>query len=252
MPLRVVLIGYGTIGRHLFKKAEADPAVNVVGVIEQVPAVRELVPEAVCLESVAAVWGVQADLVVETATAEVIAAHGPDLVRAAHLLPFSLTAFATLEVEEEVLRACREANHHVFIPHGAFVGLDGLVGAKPLLREVTVTTTKPPHAFGLRESTYRVLYDGPTREACRRYPRNVNVHAALALAGIGFDRQRSRIVADPMSQVNRHEVVAEGEGVRIELAVEATTGVGVTGAFTPASAWASIRQIARAETIVYV
>ena len=46
-----------------------------------------------------------------------------------------------------------------------------------------------------REPT--LLYEGPARDAVRFYPANVNVAAALSLAGVGFDRTFVRILADP-------------------------------------------------------
>jgi aspartate dehydrogenase len=55
-----------------------------------------------------------------------------------------------------------------------------------------------------------VLYRGPVREGARRYPQNVNISAAVALAGIGLDRTEITIVADPT--IRRHLIEIEAEG----------------------------------------
>lgn len=55
-----------------------------------------------------------------------------------------------------------------------------------------------------------VLYDGPVREGARLYPQNVNIAAAAALAGIGLDRTRLIIVADPAISTHQVEIAARG------------------------------------------
>jgi aspartate dehydrogenase len=86
-----------------------------------------------------------------------------------------------------------------------------------------ITTRKPPAGLGLDPASLtepRVIYEGSAREACRRFPQNVNVSAALSLAGIGFDRTRVRIVADPGVSRNVHEIRAWGDFGTIETRTE--------------------------------
>ena len=88
------------------------------------------------------------------------------------------------------------------------------------------TTTKSPKSLGLDPAKFHepvVVFSGTTREACAAFPRNVNVHAAVALAGIGFDRTRSRIVADPSVSTNAHVISVTGEGIEFELRISAFT-----------------------------
>ena len=54
----------------------------------------------------------------------------------------------------------------------------------------------------------------------RRFPESVNVAAAVSLAGVGLDRTELRIVADPGTRRNRHEVVVEGAFGRLEITIE--------------------------------
>eukprot|EP00494_Astrolonche_serrata_P018071 UN18262 len=87
--------------------------------------------------------------------------------------------------------------------------------------KVTITMKKPPQSIDFTDSpdyvreditSETVLYDGPTRAVCAHYPRNVNSHAATALAGIGFDRTRSILIADPALDVSVIELSARGQG----------------------------------------
>ena len=61
----------------------------------------------------------------------------------------------------------------------------------------------------LKEPT--VIFSGSAREAVPAFPANINVAAALSLAGIGADKTEVRILADPTSDKNIHEIEAEGE-----------------------------------------
>jgi aspartate dehydrogenase len=114
------------------------------------------------------------------------------------------------------LRAAAETHgRHVFLPAGAVGGLEALAAAAVAgLDTVVLTTTKPPQALPNvpPEALERAvcIYEGPAREAVQRFPQNVNVAAAVSLAGIGFERTVVRVVADPAATRNRHRVEARG------------------------------------------
>lgn len=105
-------------------------------------------------------------------------------------------------------RLCKRYKRRVYIPCGALCGLDGLkAAAQARISEVTLTTMKPPKGFGLKGlKKEKVLFSGSAREAVRRFPQNINVAAALSLAGIGAQKTRVRIVASPKVKRNTHEI----------------------------------------------
>jgi aspartate dehydrogenase len=109
------------------------------------------------------------------------------------------------------------------VPSGAIGGLDILKGARiGGLEECRLTTTKPPRALkgapGIMElgidldaiDSPTVVFEGPANQAVRLFPKNVNVAAAVSLAGIGSERTTIRVVADPAAERNAHEFVARG------------------------------------------
>jgi aspartate dehydrogenase len=65
-----------------------------------------------------------------------------------------------------------------------------------------------------------VIFEGTAREACQGFPANVNVSAALSLAGIGPDRTRIRILVAPDSLHNVHDVEVIGEFGRLTTHIE--------------------------------
>ena len=121
----------------------------------------------------------------------------------------------------------------ILVPSGAIAGLDGVKGAAiGAVTSVTMETRKPPAGLAgapwivehdidltaVREET--LIFEGPALEACRAFPANVNVLAALSLAGIGPERTRIRIHAVPGLARNMHRIRVEGEFGRLAIEVE--------------------------------
>ena len=119
------------------------------------------------------------------------------------------------------------------MPSGAIAGLDGVKGAcLGAITSVTMETRKPPAGLAgapwvverridlaaIREET--LIFEGPATEACRAFPANVNVLAALSLVGVGPERTRIKIFAAPGQKMNRHRITVEGEFGRLAVEVE--------------------------------
>jgi aspartate dehydrogenase len=65
-----------------------------------------------------------------------------------------------------------------------------------------------------------VLYRGSAREAALLYPQNANVAAAIAIAGLGFERTEVELVADPAAPGNAHEIEVEGAAGRFAIELQ--------------------------------
>lgn len=185
----------------------------------------------------------KADLVIECSSSAALKANFDALIEKCDLLIFSLTAFSDAEFAAHAEEAAKASGHHVFFPHGAILGLDGVRDARSIITKASIETTKSPKSLGLTLTERTVVYEGSTRGACGAFPRNVNVHAAIALAGIGFDATQSRIVADPSVSTNSHVIDIEGEGIHFTIQVSSFTTGGVTGVYTPLSACGSLDRL---------
>jgi len=121
----------------------------------------------------------------------------------------------------------------LYLPSGALAGLDGIkAAAAGGLRSVTLTTRKPPRSLagapGILRRKIRldklrkpmVVFQGSARQAAKEFPQNINVAATLALAGIGPDRTRVKIIADPGIRTNIHEVEAAGDFGKLKARTE--------------------------------
>ena len=124
----------------------------------------------------------------------------------------------------EVMSRARETGCRLLIPSGAIAGLDGIKSAcQGRVSHVTMTTRKPPRGLdgapylverdislkGLQEE--REVFSGTARDACRGFPQNVNVSAAVSLAGLGPDETTIRILAVPGLERNCHDIEIEGD-----------------------------------------
>jgi len=91
----------------------------------------------------------------------------------------------------------------------------------------------------------RRVFEGSAREAARGFPANVNVAAALALAGIGPDRTTIEIWADPAVDRNIHRIEVDADTVRLKLEIENVPSIENprTGRLTPLSVVALLRKL---------
>jgi aspartate dehydrogenase len=250
---RVGILGFGTIGRYLYEQLSAE-GVAFAFVYDKQPIADDRIADIFTnsAEELEKRCATGVDLVVETATAEAVVELAAIVLKHTDMAVFSSTAFADPAFQSQAEQLCRTYGHKLYIPHGAVLGFDGIVDGRAVLEEVTITTAKRPQNLGRTDTSRVVLFDGPTREACKMYPRNVNVHAGTALAGLGLDRTRSRIVSDPDSPGNKHTIEIKASGCEFRIEVLSRPGSGVTGAYTPISACSSVRRILSQEGIVII
>ena len=155
---------------------------------------------------------------------------GPAVDAGRVLVPLSVGAL--LEHWELVERAER-TGARILVPSGAMIGLDGLrAAAEGEIHSVTLITRKPPQA--LAGAPYLVeqgislddldtavrVFEGSARETALRFPANTNVGAALSLAGIGPDRTRVEVWADPELSRNTHTVRLVSDSSDFEFTIE--------------------------------
>lgn len=212
--MRILLVGCGALGSSIARGVSKMPeAILTVYDLEQ-GRVERVARETGARVAASLSEGIgDAQLVVEAASQEALRDLAPRVLeRGLPLVALSVGALGDAAFLEEVTRLARAKGGRLLVPSGALGGLDTVrAAAEAGIDEVTLVTAKPPEGFGLKDvKEARVLYEGPATDAVRLFPKNVNVAAALSLAGVGFERTRVRIVADPALSANTHTVVVKG------------------------------------------
>ncbi len=168
--------------------------------------------------------------VVEAAGVGAVAEHVPGLLAAGlDVIVLSTGAFGNPDVRGPLEQAAgRPGAGRLVLPAGAVAGVDALRAAalSDQLDEVVLTTTKPAAAIAGVDAVEDTLFDGPASEAVVRYPRNVNVAATVALAGLGFERTRVVLRVNPALTRAQHRIVASGRFGRFELQSESEPATG--------------------------
>lgn len=243
MKKTVGLIGFGAIGKFIYEKLSQDN-VEFAFVFDSAPIQDERIAAVFTQDKQEVIRHSQhVDLVIEAAVTAVVHELALEILKHTNMLILSVTALADDNFRTQVQDLCQNSGHTLYIPHGAVLGIDGIFDGRPCLQKVHMTTTKPPSSLGSTDQqTATVLYDGPTREACRLFPRNVNVHACVAFSGLGFDQTHSTIIADPAARGNSHRIEVQAEGYDFTIEITSKPVSSVTGASTLA-VYSSIKRI---------
>ncbi|MDX3976400.1 aspartate dehydrogenase [Shinella sp.] len=175
-------------------------------------------------------WG--PSVVVECASHEAVRNTVPPLLRAGiDVIVVSIGSLGDADLLLSLETAASAGGSRLTVASGAIGGLDVLRSAKIAgLESVVYTGTKPPSAWNgtpaeqkvdlasLQDAT--VIFEGNAAEASRQYPKNANVTAAVALAGVGFENTKVTLVADPHARGNTHKVNASGAFGKFEISLE--------------------------------
>jgi aspartate dehydrogenase len=234
---RIGLLGLGSIGRRLVELIRTGLAgeCRLVAVLvrdaERHAAEREMLGEAVLTADADAFFATRPEVVVEAAGHAAVRQLGERvLLHGADLMLLSVGALADEALAERMRAAAERSGRQILVPSGGIAGLDA-IGAAALgtLEEVTHTVRKPPRAFTAEQlggpppiGEPRCLFDGPASDGVRRFPENVNVAAAVALAGAGLAHTRLVVIADPGVERNTHNVRVRGDFGRLTLVMENT------------------------------
>lgn len=235
MTLRVAIGGFGAIGQEVAKALDdgiPGLALAAVSARDQAKARRNLagLRGDVALLPLAELAS-HADIVIECAPAAVFRELAlPAIERGRILVPLSV---GQLLVHADLQERAAATGARMLVPTGALLGLDAVrAAAEGVIERVTMVTRKPPR--GLAGAPYLVergidldaiteptrIFQGTAREGAKGFPANVNVAAALSLAGIGPDRTTLEIWADPTVTRNTHTIEVEADSARFTLKIE--------------------------------
>ncbi len=225
--LKVGIIGCGTIGSQIARACQGQlkDKVTLVAICDidankALELKRSLKKGLAVLKEGALIR--RSGLVVEAASAKISGSVLNKCVKASR--DCMIMSVGGLIGRENLLKRANSKGVKVYIPSGALCGVDGLKSASAgRVYSVTLTTRKP--LKGLEGAPYlkeknidlkkitgeTVIFEGDAGEAIRGFPQNVNVSAALSLAGLGAKKTRVKIVTSQSYTNNIHEVRIEGE-----------------------------------------
>ena len=249
MPKKTVgLIGCGTIGTHFALAIDSGSVANA-----SLSALFDVIKESATnlkarLNSDPRVYhnfdefiNSKADIIIEAASQRAVKHFGRQIIESGKdLMVMSVGALADTPFLQELLQlaAIKDGRSKIYVPSGAIAGIDAIRSVRLIADSITLTTKKSPKAlagapfFTTRrvsvENITRVteIYEGSAAEAVKLFPANVNVAAALSLAGIGVEKTKVRILADPEATTNQHEIVATGSFGEIKITVNNVTAPG--------------------------
>ena len=224
--LPVGLIGLGSMGSFVAREIMRGeiPGILLVAAADIRPPSPDLLQElrrhsVSLVQSFEGLGDFPIRLVIECANQKVVTECADFfLARGVDLLLMSVGALVQGSLFSRLSARAEEKGCRIYLPSGAIGAIDALQAARLRgLDEVTLTTRKPPRSLGQIEgvnpeglSEPRVLFEGPATEAVVKFPQNVNVAATLSLAGLGPEKTRVRVVADPGVNQNIHEIHARG------------------------------------------
>jgi aspartate dehydrogenase len=229
------MIGCGAIGEAVAGYlAEHEDVVIGVAIIKpgRESRVRDVFGKDVEIAYDVADVATHVDLAVDCAGHPALRQHGEAVLsRGTDLVSVSSGALADTDLYERLVEAARRGGAQLRVVSGAIGALDALsAGSIGALTKVTYRGRKPPQGWRgsaaeskldldtLLDAT--VHFSGSARNAALEYPKNANVAASVALAGIGFDDTIVELIADPDAERNVHEIVAEGDFGRYEFRIE--------------------------------
>jgi aspartate dehydrogenase len=250
--MKVGIIGGGTIARLFLEHIRAGDLgdASVVAILARGASARSerLTQEfgIRLVTSLAALLELRPDAVVEAASHEAVREHvEPLLSQGIPVIVLSGGALCDDALRERLERAAQAGKALLYVPSGGIAGLDALKAACLAgVDEVIIAVTKPPAAWkdipyvarmGIdldRLTAPCTIFDGPAREGVPLFPANVNIAAALSMAGIGFDRTRLKVVADPALTHNTHFIEFRGRTGTVSIKCE-----NVPAPENPKTAW---------------
>lgn len=238
--MRVALLGGGTIAGLVLRhsRSGAIPGVEFVAVAGRSAASRGArlaaefgIPFVVGRDPLLAT---RPQAVLEAASHAAVREHLVALLQAGvGVVVLSAGALADDALRQAAEAAAQRSGALFHVPSGGIGGLDALKTALLAgVDEVSIQVAKPPAAWrgipyveslGIDLDSLKgptTLFEGPAREGVPHFPQNVNIAAVLSLGGVGMDRTRLKVLADPGLTLNTHTIRVAGNCGRMTVVLE--------------------------------
>ncbi|MHA6268273.1 aspartate dehydrogenase [Aliiroseovarius sp. CAU 1755] len=222
--IKVGFIGFGAIAQYVAQKLPEIGGEIAFVIVREGRASAAKDAMGADVHALTSIGDACADVVVDCAGHAGLRDHGAAILRAGMpLVTVSIGALADDAFREALTEAARAGGTQLHLSTGAIGALDAIASAQVgTLEAVTYSGRKPPKGWKGSPaedvmdldnpgSDATVHFEGSAREAALKYPKNANVAAAVALAGLGFDKTQVQLIADPNVDANIHEITARGD-----------------------------------------
>ena len=226
---RIGILGFGAIGQEVYKKISKGiiPGYKVVGIFSDDIESQNVLNKIKC-KSFKDLLKKKPNIIIEVASVEACQTYVEKILKN-HIdfIFLSVCSFANKDFSKKVFSLIKKVKSNIYIPTGAIAGLDAISSASlsKELKSIKLIQRKPPKAL-LSESEIKkinketVLLSSTARKICKQFPKNSNIAATLSICGLGFDKTKVEIIADPKVKKNIAEIVALGKFGKLKVLLE--------------------------------
>lgn len=234
-PLNIALVGHGAIARYVVDQILPLYGINIAALVcrecslsKAIEFAQKRFPVFTSVD----LLDPRPDLLVDCAGHSGLSCHAPTALKnGIDVISISTGALADSELASELEECAKAGDSSIRFLSGAVGGIDALTSASAGdITSVVYTGRKPPAGWlgSLAEEKCDLTnlpdafehFSGTARDAAKKYPKNANVAATIALASIGLDNVQVKLIADPSVDKNIHEIDAEGSFGRLSVRME--------------------------------
>ena len=256
--MRLGLIGCGAIGREVLRAERAGELGQEIAIAAVLVRRERDDSDPAMTHDPNVFFEHDMDVVVECAGHQAVRDHSVRCLESgADLVLTSIGALVDDALRGRIEQTAERVGRRLTVASAGIGALDILAAAAVGgLDRVQMTVRKDPSAWYGTEAEQLCdlaslseplkIYEGSVREGAALYPQNVNISAAVALAGAGLDRTELVIWADPTIRTHVIEIIAEGAfgSFRFVEDVEPTEDNPKTGKLVAMAVIKTIRQLA--------
>jgi len=238
---KIGLLGCGVMGTQIAQAIDQGriPGATLTHIYDQLTDASNLLqsklqspPE--ITQNAALLASSSVDLIVEAASQDAIRDNALSILQnKKDLMIMSVGALLDESIFEIISEGCKDYAKKVYLPSGAIAGLDGLKSVKDEIDSITLVTTKNPDSFKGNKYLETIhiiewnkikepftLFEGTASDAVKLFPANINVAALLSLVGLGGNKTKVKVIADPNTNTNTHHIEASGKFGKMSFTIQ--------------------------------
>ncbi len=226
---RIGLIGFGAIGEEIYKKILKGVVAGykIVGIFSDDISTKKI-PKNIKCYSFDTLMKKKPNIIIEAAGVQACIDYAEKILKNnIDFMCLSVCAFADKKFFKRIVSLSRKVKSKTYIPTGAIAGLDAIsaVSFSKEIKSVELIQRKPPKALltiaeAKNIKKEKVLSNNSARKICKEFPKNSNIAATLSICGVGFDKTKVIIIADPKIKKNIAEIFAIGKFGKLKIILE--------------------------------